>query len=597
MLVYRKLKYFYLYFDLFFKLGIKNCIRVFFHKFRVKFDLYKNNYNTNFSDSFFFIDEDKNNSYHFIIKLFGWKEFNLSNHTKWNYDYINNYEFIFQNSIWTQALKSFPEDQDIKCIWELNRFYWLPQLALEHKNNNVEAGILLECLVKNWVINNPFCKGINWTCGQEISIRLLNVILALIILDNTKKLSKNILEFLYMHLLRIQQTFSYGLGQDNNHGVTEAAALYIGGQILKSNNYNKTDINKIIEKGKYYLNERSGVLILNDGSSNQYSSNYHRIILDVYNFIEIIIQKLGFEKLDRYTYDNLSSASKWLFSIVEESNGRVPNLGANDSSYLFNLLKFPHNDFRPTLELSFYLFLKLRPYNQIYYLNRILDVYDLNDNKITEIKHYENFNQNNEIKSDTNLLKINHNSLKLFFRLPKFKYRPCQCDVLNIDIWSNGENLILDDGSYSYNSKRNFYFLGSNKCHNTVEFDGRDQMKKVTPFLYGNWLHGNYKVICSDKNNFTVSASYADAENCIHERTITVYNDDKILIRDDLKNFAKCAVLRWRLPDYNWKRKDNLFFSEFFDIEINSSCSDFGIKIKEGFTSMNYQLVDTQYEK
>ena len=75
MQVYRKLKYFYLYLDLFFKLGIKNCIRVFFHKFRVKFDLYKNNYNTNFSDSFFFIDEDKNNSYHFIIKLR--VEFNL----------------------------------------------------------------------------------------------------------------------------------------------------------------------------------------------------------------------------------------------------------------------------------------------------------------------------------------------------------------------------------------------------------------------------------------------------------------------------------------------------------------------------------------
>ena len=71
-----------------------------------------------------------------------------------------------------------------------------------------------------------------------------------------------------------------------------------------------------------------------------------------------------------------------------------------------------------------------------------------------------------------------------------------------------------------------------------------------------------------------------------------MYNDKKILIRDDLKNFAKCAVLRWRLPDYKWKRKDNLFFSEFFDIEINSPCSDFTIKIKEGFTSMNYQLVE-----
>ena len=339
MLIFKKLKYFYYLFELFLKLGVKNCVRVFLHKISVKLHLYKKNHKTVYEDNLFFIDENKTSDYQFAIKLFGWKDFNLNSQIKWNYDYVNNYEFVSQNLFWTSSLKVFPKEQDIKCIWELNRFYWLPQLAFEYKNNNSEAGILLETLIRSWVVKNPYCEGINWTCGQETSIRVLNVVLTLIILKNTEKSSKNILEFLYTHLLRIHQTFSYGLGQDNNHGVTEAAALYLGGQILKKNFYNKKNVNKMVTKGKYYLNQRSHTLILEDGSSNQYSSNYHRVILDTYNFIEAVSLKLGFEKLEKHTYSNIISASKWLFSIVEESNGRVPNLGANDSSYLFKFFK------------------------------------------------------------------------------------------------------------------------------------------------------------------------------------------------------------------------------------------------------------------
>ena len=45
--------------------------------------------------------------------------------------------------------------------------------------------------------NNPFCKGIHWTCGQEISIRLLNVILALTARQHQKVIKKYIRVSIY----------------------------------------------------------------------------------------------------------------------------------------------------------------------------------------------------------------------------------------------------------------------------------------------------------------------------------------------------------------------------------------------------------------
>ena len=45
------------------------------------------------------------------------------------------------------------------------------------------------------------------------------------------------MELVYIHLKRIESTISYAIAQDNNHGTSEAAALFIGGSWLLANGY------------------------------------------------------------------------------------------------------------------------------------------------------------------------------------------------------------------------------------------------------------------------------------------------------------------------------------------------------------------------
>ena len=75
------------------------------------------------------------------------------------------------------------------------------------------------------------------------------------------------------------------MAQDNNHGTSEAAALYIGGSLLVHNNH--AEGNEWARKGSYWLENRARRLIGVDGSFSQYSLNYHRVVLDTFSMVEV----------------------------------------------------------------------------------------------------------------------------------------------------------------------------------------------------------------------------------------------------------------------------------------------------------------------
>ena len=71
--------------------------------------------------------------------------------------------------------------------------------------------------------------GINWSCGQETSLRVVNLAMAQLILNKKIVPTKTLKWFLEVSYDRIQPTFQYAIGQDNNHGVSESRAIFIIG--------------------------------------------------------------------------------------------------------------------------------------------------------------------------------------------------------------------------------------------------------------------------------------------------------------------------------------------------------------------------------
>ena len=172
---------------------------------------------------------------------------------------------------------------DIKGLWELSRMDWVVAWATTAACGDAAALERLNQWLADWANRNPPYKGPNWKCGQEASIRVMHLVLAAWILGQDRSPKAGLVDLLRAHLQRIAPTMSYAIGQQNNHGTSEAAALFIGGTFLVGHD---PRADTWARKGRRWLEERAAALIEPDGSFSQYSVTYHRVMLDTYALAE-----------------------------------------------------------------------------------------------------------------------------------------------------------------------------------------------------------------------------------------------------------------------------------------------------------------------
>lgn len=434
---------------------------------------------------------------------------------------------------------------DIKLIWEQSRMNWV--LAFAQRARNADEGSLkrLNYWLSDWIESNPPYLGPNWKCGQEASIRVMHLCGAALILGQERDSLLGLQELIRLHLRRIAPTIHYAIAQNNNHGTSEAAALFIGGSWLDASG--APDGEKYEKLGRRWLDNRASKLIEEDGSFSQYSLNYHRMVLDTFSIAEIWRMRLGRDRFSPVFYDRASGATSWLYQMVCPLSGHGANLGANDGSHLLQLTESCYRDFRPSVQLASNLFEGRRAYVN----NGLWDTHLAwmgIVNKETMPSQYVNCDY------DSGGYKIlRSNDATAIFRFPKFRYRPSQSDAMHIDLWVNGINVLSDAGSYSYNSIPDMsgYFNGT-ASHNTVQFDDRDQMPKLGRFLFGSWLKSKHvsSITVSDVG-VSCSASYRDYKGAEHLRQVNL-NHASLSVSDHVKGFKRKAVIRWRLPDSEW---------------------------------------------
>ncbi len=483
-------------------------------------------------------------------------------------------------------LSDFDESRgDIKLIWEQSRMNWVIAFSQRASQGDQDSLDRLNIWLTDWLEKNPPYLGLNWKCGQEASIRVINLCCASLILGQEKESLIGLQDLIRLHLQRIAPTINYAIAQDNNHGTSEAAALFMGGSWL---NYLGARDGESYERiGRKLLNERVSKLIEKDGSFSQYSLNYHRMMLDTLSICEIWREKLNLKEFTSVFYQNATLATNWLYQMVCPLTGEVPNLGANDGSLLLQLTDSDYGDYRPCVNLASSLFI-----NKSAYLEKGL--WDLHlawlgvENKESKSLSYENCD------FDCGGYKImrSHNS-KVIFKFPKFRFRPSQSDAMHIDFWAKGLNYLSDAGTYSYSSSTDLhnYFSGT-ISHNTVQFDDRDQMPKLGRFLYGNWLNAkNLSVIKSSEGGVECFASYKDFKKVEHSRKVSL-NENRLEIIDKVSGFDDKAVIRWRLLDHSWSLIENGECFQLSDgsntLTINSDVNIVRAEIVEGWSSLFY---------
>ena len=485
--------------------------------------------------------------------------------------------FVNQKEHWTKLNDFDANLGDIKNIWELSRFNWLGTLSQAYAITLDEKYLqTMNLWVSDWFEKNPQNTGPNWKCGQEASIRAINILLAQEMIGSDK-FSQNLIELLKVHIDRITPTTFYAKAQNNNHGLSEGCALFLAGYFLWKNKKEKKYYS-VYQKGLKLVEDQVQELILDDGTFSQYSIVYHRMILDLLSVIELLRQEWNLDPFSELFYEKVNLAIEWYSSMIDPISGNAPNMGANDGTYLFNYDQKEYRDFRPTLLLASALFNKPIPENFVT-SHSLIEMFK------TPTIHVEKKAPNSKIFSQGGYLKLVRKDGMALLRAPKYLFRPSHSDALHIDIWQDGINWIRDAGSFSYalNNHELDAFSGT-QGHSTIQFDNRNQMPRLSRFLFGDWLTPSHVEFSKSDNRMSVA--YTSTKNNYHSRSVNKI-EKGWGIQDEISGEFKIAVLRWILKHSDWTIKGHVISNGKISLNISSN-HDVSLKLKNGVESLYY---------
>ena len=488
---------------------------------------------------------------------------------------------------------------DIKTVWESSRMDWALVLAQRARagarTGDTSALDRLNTWLSDWSAQNLPYRGVNWKCGQEASIRVMHLAMAARILSPDGPLTPALRHLIHTHLQRIAPTMGYAIGQSNNHATSEAAALFIGGHWLGG-----AQGDAWAKKGRKWLENRARTLIAPDGTFSQYSATYHRLMLDTYSLAEVWRSTNDLPKFSDTLLARMMAATDWLEQLTDPDCGDGPVLGSNDGAQLIALTDLGYRDFRPSVQLASVLFRGRRAYGagpwdeQLHWMGKGASLdraaapwpapisHSFDDGGLHVLRTFKA----TDVMGDDDIA----TGAVAYLRYPRFQFRPAQADALHCDLWVAGRNILPDAGTFSYNvdGPDAAYFNGAHG-HNTVTFDGRDQMPRLGRFLYGDWLRAEDVRTVETGLDGTVSAAaaYRDARGSRHARRLDL-SPGRLLVTDQISGITDHAVIRWRLAPGVWTLNGTTLRGEGMTITLTSDTLLEAVHISQGWQSRYY---------
>lgn len=484
-----------------------------------------------------------------------------------DYDWVTNPETGYKYDVqqhWTKIESLSSEAGDIKFVWEKSRFSWLLTICRYDYHYDEDHSEFVFGQILDWINKNPLNCGPNYKCSQETSIRLNNWVFALQFYKNSEALTKErwkkIISSIYRQIHHVYQNINYSrIAVRNNHVITETLTLYLMGLLFPM----MKGANKWKNNGKRWFEQEIEYQIEEDGTFIQDSMNYHRVVIQLFTYAIALSDKYG-EKFSDFVYEKAYKSLNFLFQCQEPTNGRLPNYGANDGALFFPLSTADYRDYRPQLDA----------------LHGLLTGEPLYDSYLEDaqwIGHHVSRNRKkfDKVTQQQGVLKFEKSGYYLireadvlsFIRCGLFKKNGSN-DQLHLDVWHNGENVLMDGGSYLYNTKTELtkYFSGT-ESHNTIMLEGNDQMLKGPRFM---WFYPPKVIrVSMDETNDTyifkgevACFSYIDANITVERTVAKKKGEPEWTITDVIKNKPKAFSMRqlWH-TDFNHNGNPNLIIS------------------------------------
>jgi hypothetical protein len=457
------------------------------------------------------------------------------------------------NTLWTQAMR-YPDAGDIKLTWEVARFpqaYWMARAATHVPEASAPLAEALGQQCLDFIAANPRPLGVHWASGQEIAIRVLAWLFAeAVVFQESATGQEARARALHDAGCSIEANVEYArIAVYNNHLLGEAVGLYALGGALDG-----PDAQRWRTLGRALLDESVERQFYDDGGYLQQSHSYHRVALTYLLWGCRLAQRQEGAAPARW----MSALEKSLDHLLAQQNpadGRLPNYGSNDGSAPVLLDTCDYADFRPLLQTLSCLTRGERlfapgPWDEMpaWLLGR--SALELPVRSRPRLSR-------SFATSGHHVLRGTEDGTFATFHCGSFRDRFGQMDMLHVDVFWRGQNVLVDGGSYLYNgaAKWHDHFLRTGS-HNTVQVDDAEQMLHFRRFKTLYPTRAQLLDFAEDARSVRASGEHLgferEAPGVVHRRSVLLLKQSGVvLVLDEVRGpGAHRLRLRWLGGDF-----------------------------------------------
>lgn len=489
------------------------------------------------------------------FRYFGHTDYNVGFPPDWHLNPTTG-QRLPEKAHWTQ-ISDFGQG-DIKLVWEASRFgyvYTLVRAYAATRDERYPAAFWQ--LVEDWAAKNPPNTGPNWKCGQEAAFRLMAWCFGLygfaLAECSTSTRIAELAALVAAHAERIERNINYARSQKNNHAISEAVGLWSVGLLFP-------EFERSIhwrECGRRVIEKEVAHQIYDDGAYVQHSMNYHRVMLHDLLWA-IRLGELNDHRLSEAVYQKFGRAVEFLYQLLNIESGEVPNYGANDGALVLPLSTCDYPDYRPVLQASHYLLTQKRLFETGPWDEDLLWLFG--DNIFRSQVTRPCPVQASLSAPNGGYFSLRSSKSWAMIRCAKYRDRPSQADQLHFDLWWKGVNIACDAGTFLYSGDSPWNNgLAGTAAHNTVSVDNKNQMWKVSRFLWLDWANGDsssVKISSHERLAYWQGThdGYCRLHPPVHHRRhVFRLDSERWLVLDALESGQNHLYkLHWLLPDLEY---------------------------------------------